>query len=613
MKGGTDRSSSGKGLPRIGLVVFIAAMGLISVSNAVGASAVQLQGYIPMSDGAQLEYTVDLPGASGQYPVAMVYDGYCEGIGPLACNDPYSAAALLKAGFAVLGVSIEGTSCSTGTFNAFSTQESIDGAEVVEWAARQPWSNGHIGMFGDSFPGITQLGVAGLHPPHLDAIAPFQVVTDLYQDAAFPGGMANVGFGALWGGFDQPYNSSRSGLDQALSTKNTGCVTAQLHDVAAEPANNIALQGLMHPYEDSFWEAHDPGSNAASINIPVLGCVTWQDDEVGSLGATYLSGLNPTSTWVIGSNGYHGMCELNSPYITTELVAFFNRFVKGAPNGFEHFPHIVLWHDTHRNGAGDNVPSWITTFNSFSSMAVQPVSLFFEPGGSLSVNPPTGGSSPSNYVYPGPNLGTEDGVVVGQHNILWNAQDLPGTSLSYTTPPLTHDTEFYGSGSVNLWLSSTAPDTDLEVTLTEVRPDGQEQYITRGWLRAEDRAIDPTTTTDLAPGHTFEQAATQPLVPGQPTYMRLQLEPFDYVFRQGSSIRLWIDAPTGLTGSWLLDFLNTPAINSVFASAQHPSAVVLGYLPGGRAGAALSACDTILNQPCRKNRVPAPAGAMTIK
>jgi hypothetical protein len=117
-------------------------------------------------------------------------------------------------------------------------------------------------------------------------------------------------------------------------------------------------------------------------------------------------------------------------------------------------------------------------------------------------------------------------------------------------------------------LSSTAPDTDLQVTLTEVRPDGQEEYITRGWLRAEDRAIDASTSTDLAPSHTFEQAATQPLVPGQPTYTRLQLEPFDYVFEQGSSIRLWIDAPTGLTGSWLLDFLNTPAINSVSLPAH---------------------------------------------
>ena len=128
-----------------------------------------------MADGTQLEYTVDLPAATGRFPVAMVYDGYCEGAGALTCNDQVNANALLAAGYAVLGVSIRGTSCSTGTFDAFSSQEWSDGAAAVEWAARQPWSNGHLGMLGDSFPGITQVGVAGLRPPHLDAIAPFQV------------------------------------------------------------------------------------------------------------------------------------------------------------------------------------------------------------------------------------------------------------------------------------------------------------------------------------------------------------------------------------------------------------------------------------------------------
>jgi uncharacterized protein len=153
----------------------------------------------------------------------MVYDGYCEGTGPLRCNDVPNANALLAAGYAVLGVSIRGTSCSTGTFDAFTAQEWSDGAEAVEWAARQPWSNGRLGMFGDSFPGITQVGVAGLRPPHLDAIAPFQVTTEVYRDAGYPGGIQNTGFGAFWASVDQPQNSHRSGIEQAVTTGDTGC------------------------------------------------------------------------------------------------------------------------------------------------------------------------------------------------------------------------------------------------------------------------------------------------------------------------------------------------------------------------------------------------------
>jgi hypothetical protein len=95
--------------------------------------------------------------------------------------------------------------------------------------------------------------------------------------------------------------------------------------------------------------------------------------------------------------------------------------------------------------------------------------------------------------------------------------------------------------------------------------------------------------------------------------MRVQLWPFDYVFHKGSSIRLWIDAPTGVTGGWSLNFLNVPAVDSVYADAAHPSALVLGHLSGGHAKGPRAACNTLLNQPCRANRTAVPSGTMTIK
>ncbi len=595
-----------------GLVLFCAVW-LFFGSGVASAATVEKQGYIPMADGTQLEYTVDLPAATGKFPVAMVYDGYCEGAGPLTCNDVTAANALLANGYAVLGVSVRGTSCSTGTFDAFSDQEWSDGAAAVEWAARQSWSDGHVGTFGDSFPGITQVGVAGQRPPHLDAIAPWQVTTDLYRDVSYPGGITNVGFGAFWAGVDQPNNSYRSGIEQAVNAGDTGCAQAQATHAAGEPTHNIALEGLQHPFVDSFWQAHEPGANAAKIDVPTFGCLSWQDDEVSSRGSSYLSELEPSSTWVVATNGYHGMCDLSTPQVTDELVTFFNRFVKGESNGFEQTPHIQIWHDATTDNAGNNVPSWITSFSSYSSIPIRPLALYFRSGGELSLTRPQGVTQPEQYAYPGPDLGNEDGVVAGQHNLLWKTEEPPGSSLAYTTPPLTRDTEFFGSGSANIWLSSTAPDTDLQITLTEVRPDGQEVYVGRGWLRASQRALDPQRSTALAPYQTDQQADASPLTPGVPTYMRAQLWPFDYVFRKGSSIRLWIDAPTGMTGGWSLDFLNAPAVNSVYADAAHPSAIVLGQLKGGRAEAPLPACDTLLNEPCRQNSVSVPAGTMTIR
>jgi uncharacterized protein len=581
-------------------------------SAAAVASPVVKQGYIPLADGTQLEYTADLPAATGPFPVAMVYDGYCEGAGALTCNDQVNANALLAAGYAVLGVSIRGTSCSTGTFEAFSSQEWRDGAAAVEWAARQPWSNGHLGMLGDSFPGITQVGVAGLRPPHLDAIAPFQVATDLYRDAGYPGGIQNTGFGAFWADFDQPQASYHSGIQQAATAGDAGCAQAQLTHLAAEPSHNLGLVGLQHPFDDAYWQDREPGVNAARIDVPAFGCVSWQDDEVSSRGASYLSELDPARTWVVATNGYHAQCVLHAPLITRELVAFFDRFVKGEDNGFESTPHIQVWHDAATNSAGEDAPSWITSFESYAAMPVRPLALYFRPGGELSLTRSKGDPAPARYAYPAPSAGSEDGVVAGQHNVLWKAPEPPGGSVAYTTPPLKRDAEFFGSGSANVWISSTAADTDLQITLTEVRPDGQEVYIARGWLRASHRALDPARSTALAPFHTDQQADARPLVPGRATRMRVQLWPFDYVFRKGSSIRLWIDTPSGMTGGWALNFTATPAVNSIYADAQHRSAIVLGRLAGGHAQAPLPACDTLLNQPCRRSSAPVPSGTMTI-
>jgi hypothetical protein len=606
------RFAIGRVLRRALGLILLGVVWLSAGATLAGAATVQKQGYIPMADGTQLAYTVELPAATGRFPVALAYAGYCEG-SDAQCNDATNASALLAAGYAVLGVNIRGTGCSTGIFDAFTDQEWHDGAAAVEWAARQPWSTGHVGMFGDSFPGITQLGVAGLRPPHLDAVAPFQVTTDLYRDVGDPGGITNTGFGAFWAGFDQPFASYEAGVERTEENDDVGCAGSTLSDAAEEGFHNIALEALQHPYDDAFWQAREPGANASKIDVPVFGCLTWQDDEVSSRSASYLGQLNPARTWVVAGNGYHAMCEISAPKITDELIAFFNRYVKGESNGFEQTPHVQLWHEATADSPGDDAPRWTTTFNSYASIPVRPLALYFRSAGTLSLSRPTGADSPDRYAYPGPALGTENGIVFGQHNLLWKGEEPPGASVAFTTPPLTSDSEFFGSGSANLWLSSTASDTDLQITLTEVRPDGQEVYVSRGWLRASDRALDPARSTELAPYQTDQQADARPLAPGSPTYMRIQLWPFNYVFRKGSSLRLWIDAPTGETGGWSFDYTKTPAIDSIYADAQHPSAIVLGHLPGGHAQAPLPTCDTVLNQPCRPNLTPVPSGTMTLK
>jgi putative CocE/NonD family hydrolase len=558
------------------------------------AAPVQKAGYITMSDGVKLRYAVELPAAAGRYPVALKYDGYCEGTSPMTCNEGHDAVALLAAGYAVLGVNARGTGCSEGKFDFRAPVESSDGAAAVEWAARQSWSSGHVGMFGDSFPGLMQPGVAALRPAGLDAIAPWQIVDDLYRDAAYPGGIANGEFGAFWGLGDQPAAANISAL-QGAEAGDPQCAQSVVQQAAANPPANIFVSGFQHPYFDSFWSARAVGAAASRIAVPAFGCQTWQDDEVGSRSAwTLWPRLDPARTWVVAANGYHSMC-VNSAPITDELVRFFDRFVKGDDNGFEATPHMQIWHDT--AGATDAEPAWVTTSSQWPPVT-RTRRLYLRSAAALSAARPPGAEPADSYASPTVSAGTEDGVVFGQNGELWKLPGTPGGALAYTTPKLARTVELLGPAGVDLWLKSTAADTNLQATITEIRPDGQEVYVARGWLRASQRKLDRRASTPTLPVQTDLQSDVRALVPGRPTLVRFAVFPFDYVFRAGSRIRLIIDTPSQ-TGGWNFEPLADGGVNSILHDSRHHSELVVGTVPGAVARAGYPACDTLLNQPCR--------------
>jgi uncharacterized protein len=145
----------------------------------------------------------------------------------------------------------------------------------------------------------------------------------------------------------------------------------------------------------------------------------------------------------------------------------------------------------------------------------------------------------------------------------------------------------------------------VQVTITEVRPDGQEQYIQRGWLRMSDRKLSSDSTATW-PRPTYQKADVQPLVPGLPTYARIPIYPFEHVFRTGSSIRISIEAPVGITGDFGFLFNPTAATNSVWHDQTHPSEWVFDALPVTMSAPALPACGSVVEEPCRTNTEPVP-------
>ena len=132
-------------------------------------------GYLTTRDGTRLAIDVHLPGGAGPYPTLVEYAGY--GYADPKGPDSGIAAVANLLGFAVVDVNMRGTGCSGGAYDYFEPLQSLDGYDIVETVAHQPWVLHHrVGMMGISYGGISQMFVGATDPPHLAAIAPLSVI-----------------------------------------------------------------------------------------------------------------------------------------------------------------------------------------------------------------------------------------------------------------------------------------------------------------------------------------------------------------------------------------------------------------------------------------------------
>jgi putative CocE/NonD family hydrolase len=559
------------------------------------APQVKETGYIAVRDGTLLKYTVIRPTGTGPFPTLFTYDGYDAGSNP----DPGYVAQYVPEGYAFIGVSLRGTGCSGGVWDFFQPAEATDGYDVVEWIARQSWSDGKVGMIGKSYPGITQLFVAEQQPPHLVAIAPGHTYGDIYRDVAFPGGIFNYSFAALWSFIAQPYPSYSAAFNGVTAGDQT-CAQNQANRPQNVPKSAF-LQALQHQWDDQLIRERSPIYEIGKINVPIYTVISWQDEQVGPRAVNWLSKVNPkVPLYATVTNGDHGMYRTDPSL--QDLNKYFDHYLKGVDNGYQTTPRIRVWWEAGRKGT--RAPGWVTSIGQWPPKT-KTDRWYLDQGGALGTK--KGSGLPDPYAYAGPTgQGIQNpkysGVTSQPDTYLWSVKPAPGTNAAYTSAPLTKDTAVLGSGSLDLWLASTAVDTDLQVTISEVRPDGQEEYVQAGWLRASHRRLDPTQSTATRPYQTHLQADQEMLTPGTPTPMRIEIFPFGHLFRTGSRIRISIEGPKFLPELWGFAALPLPATNLVYHDAGHPSSLALPVLPGftpPAADAAYPPCGSVIRQPCR--------------
>ncbi len=229
-------------------------------------------GYLRTRDGTRLAIDVRLPAGKGPYPTLVEYSGYGYA-DPAGAQSGISPIATLL-GFAVVDVNMRGTGCSGGAFDYFERLQSLDGYDVVETVARQPWVLGHrVGLTGISYGGISQLFVGATRPPHLAAITPLSVI-DNTATTLYPGGILNTGFALSWG---------RERVHDALPASPTGGQPWALKQIRAGDrtcAANQALHGeatdliatIRHNahYVPAVADPLDPMTFVHRITVPVV-------------------------------------------------------------------------------------------------------------------------------------------------------------------------------------------------------------------------------------------------------------------------------------------------------------------------------------------------------
>jgi predicted acyl esterase len=166
-----------------------------------------------------------------------------------------------------------------------------------------------------------------------------------------------------------------------------------------------------------------------------------------------------------------------------------------------------------------------------------------------------------------------------------------------------------GAGSVAVWVRSSTPDVDLQATISEVRPDGNETFVQNGWLRASERQLATSSdnlfklpSTALDPIPAFTAADAQPMPVGSFVKVVIPLYYEGHVYRAGSRIRLTVSAPNGSQPIWAFSQTvpNGTATVSIAFSPSMPSSLVLPAVPDGNAPTPLPPCPSLRNEPCRR-------------
>ena len=496
---------------------------------------------IPMDDGVVLRADVYRPPGDGPWPVLLTYGPYAKG---LAFQEGYPSAwqrmvaehpdvahgssnryqnwevvdpeKWVPEGYACVRVDSRGAGRSPGFIEPFSPRETRDFHDCIEWAGVQPWSNGKVGLNGVSYFGINQWHVASLQPPHLAAMCIWEGAADWYRDMTHHGGILST-FWANW--YDMQVKTVQYGLgERGARSRVTGalvCGDETLSD-AQLSANrcNFGDEILAHPLDDDWHRARSPRWD--KVTVPFLSAANWGGQGLHPRG-NFEGFLRAASKqkW-LEAHGLEHWTHFYTDYGRRLQLRFFDHFLKGADNGQDRMPPVLLQVRHVDRFVERAEQEWPIARTRWTKLHLDPTA------GTLEAQPPARAST--------------------------RTFEAMGDGITFLAAPCARDTEVTGPLALRLWVSSTTTDADLFAVFRVFTPDLREVVfmgaidphtpIAQGWLRASHRRLDPALSTEWRPYHMHDRA--EPLSPGEPVALDIELWPTSIVVPAGHRLALTV-------------------------------------------------------------------------
>jgi len=498
---------------------------------------------ITMDDGLVLRADVYRPTGAGKHPVILSYGPYGKGLHfedlytdqwrrmieqhpdvPAGSTNKYQNWEVVDPekwvpdGYACVRVDSRGAGRSPGFLDIWSAREARDLYECIEWAARQPWSTGKIGLNGISYYAMNQWQVAALQPPHLAAICIWEGAADYYRDLSHHGGILCT-FGRAWFPSQvvrvQHGRGARGYRSRMTGDWVSGPPTLTEEELGANRSDFYEDCWTNPLASDAYWRSRMP--DWSKVKVPLLSAANWGGQGLHPRGNFEGFVRSASKQKWLEVHGIEHWTHFYTDYGVALQKKFFGHFLKSEDTGWKKQPKVLLQvrHPGERF-VERHEGEWPLARTRWAK-------LYLNPSDRSLVRAPLARNGSVSY------SGLGDGV-------------------TFLTPPLDRETEITGPIAAKLYVSSETTDADFFLVVRVFTPNMKEitfqgaldphTPIAQGWLRASHRKLDPKLTLPYRPYHTHDER--QPLVPGEVYELDVEIWPTSIVVPAGSRLALTV-------------------------------------------------------------------------